>query len=269
MTSFLSMATSLGRPNCFHSAMNFPFESKIWTRLLPRSATKIRPWESIAIPCSWSNSPCPLPCLPQVKICLPVLSNLTTRSLVFPPWPSPTKMSPLDATTTLLAPLKKPSALPGMPWWPSVISTWPSGLNLTTTPPLPFRIPLSAAQIIAFIVDIEAMRLDEHIGAEAPHELAGRIELLDRVAAVRGTAVEHPDALAVAMVDLDLDGPAELAALRELQPVVLHLVRIWRRIGIGGLGIAAVAGDGPRADSDADHQCHSHNVFHRAPPLRN
>src|ERR1700693_1845886 len=38
---------------------------------------------------------------------------------------------------------------------------------------------------------------------------------------------------------------------------------------LGGLGIAAVAGDGPRADGDADHQCHSHNVFHRAPPLRN
>jgi hypothetical protein len=52
------------------------------------------------------------------------------------------------ATTTLLAPLKKPSALPGMPWRPSVISTWPSGLNLTTTPPLPFRIPLSAAQTL-------------------------------------------------------------------------------------------------------------------------
>jgi hypothetical protein len=42
-------------------------------------------------------------------------------------------MSPLDATTTLLAPLKMPSALPGMPWWPSVISIWPSELNLTTS----------------------------------------------------------------------------------------------------------------------------------------
>ena len=130
--------------------------------------------------------------------------------------------------------------------------------------------PIVGRPDIAFIIDIEAMRLDEHIGAEAPHELAGRIELLDRVAAVRGTAVEHPDALAVAMVELDFDGPAKLAALRKLQPVVLHLVRIGRRIGIsGGLGIAAVAGDRPRADGDADHQCHSHNVFHRAPPLRN
>src|SRR5439155_16804324 len=61
------------------------------------------------------------------------------------------------------------------------------------------------------------------------------------------TAVEHPYALAVAMVDLDLDGLSELAALRELQPIVLHLVRIGRRIGIGGLAIAAVAGEIGRA----------------------
>ena len=54
-----------------------------------------------------------------------------------------------------------------------------------------------------------------------------------------------------------------------LRSVALHLVRIGRRIGIAGLGIAAVAGDRPRADGDAGYQCHSHNVFHRAPPLRN
>jgi hypothetical protein len=68
------------------------------------------------------------------------------------------------------------------------------------------------------------------------------------------------------MVDLDLDGPAELAARRKLEKVVLHLVRVgW----IGGLGITVIAGDRPRADGDAGHQCHSHDVFHRAPPLRN
>jgi hypothetical protein len=89
----------------------------------------------------------------------------------------------------------------------------------------------------------------------------------DRGAGVRGTAVEHPNALAVAMVGLDLDGRAELATLRELQPVLLHRVRIGRRIGIGGLGKAAVAQDGPRANGDANHQCHSHNVFQGAPPL--
>src|SRR5262245_17729662 len=76
----------------------------------------------------------------------------------------------------------------------------------------------------AFIVDKEAVRRNEHVGAEAPHELAGLIELLDRVAVRLLAAVEHPNALAVAVVDLDLDGPAELAARRELKKVILHLV---------------------------------------------
>ncbi len=129
--------------------------------------------------------------------------------------------------------------------------------------------PVVGRPHIAVLVDKEAVRLDEHAGAEAPHELAVRVELLDRVAPRIGTAVEHPNALAVAMVDLDLDGRAELAALWELEPVVLHLVRIGRRIGIGGLGITTVAGDRPRGDGDAGHQCHSHDVFHRAPPLQN
>src|SRR5215468_8423000 len=57
-----------------------------------------------AIPSSAATQ---LSCLAQVAICLPILSNLTTRSLVFAPWPSRTKVSPLGATTTLLAPLKK------------------------------------------------------------------------------------------------------------------------------------------------------------------
>src|SRR5262249_16929377 len=128
--------------------------------------------------------------------------------------------------------------------------------------------PIVRRPHIALVVDIEAVRLVEHVGAEAAHELAVRIELLDRVAAVRGTAVEHPDALAVAMVELDFDGPAKLAALRKLQPVVLHLVRIGRRIGIGGLGMAAIARGRPqRAGGDTDHQCHSRNVFHRTSPL--
>jgi len=44
--------------------------------------------------------------------------------------------------------VEEASALPGMPGLPSVISTLPSGLNLTTTAPLPFRTPLSAAHTL-------------------------------------------------------------------------------------------------------------------------
>src|SRR5258706_484107 len=101
--------------------------------------------------------------------------------------------------------------------------------------------PIVRRPHIALVVDIEAVRLVEHIGAEATHKLAARIELLDRVAGVRGTAVEHPNTLAVGMVDLHFDVPAKLAALRELQPVVLHLVRIGRRSWSSGLRIVEVA----------------------------
>src|SRR5262249_14219694 len=54
ITSFLSMKTALGRPNCFH----LPSGSKIRIRALTRSATNTRPAESSAIPCGSLNSPC-------------------------------------------------------------------------------------------------------------------------------------------------------------------------------------------------------------------
>src|SRR5260370_15756540 len=47
--------------------------------------------------------------------------------------------------------------------------------------------PIVRRPNIALVVDIEAVRLVEHIGAEASHKLAARIELLDRVAGVRRT----------------------------------------------------------------------------------
>src|SRR5262249_47569395 len=71
---------------------------------------------------------------------------------------------------------------------------------------------------IALVVDIKAMRLVEHVGAERPDELAGGIELLDRWnhrigAVVRCATVEHPNALAVAVINLHLDGLAKFPAL--------------------------------------------------------
>ena len=96
------------------------------------------------MPCGSSNSPGPVPFLPQVLMNLPSAENLTMRALEVPPCPSATKMSPLGATATAEGRLKKPGASPGMPGLPSVISTFPSGLNLTTMWPLPFLPSASA-----------------------------------------------------------------------------------------------------------------------------
>src|SRR5215470_11369633 len=106
-------------------------------RLLPRSPRNSRPRESIASVCGPSISPGALPFLPQVLMNLPVLSNLTMRALVLPPWPSATKMSPLGATSVAEGALNSSGPLPATPGLPSVINTLPSGLNLNTWWPLP------------------------------------------------------------------------------------------------------------------------------------
>src|SRR5579864_6685894 len=51
------MKSPLGRLNCVHCMMKLPSWSNIWMRLLLRSATNSRPWESMASACGVSNSP--------------------------------------------------------------------------------------------------------------------------------------------------------------------------------------------------------------------
>src|SRR6267142_5802674 len=129
---------SVGRPNCLYSAMNLPSWSKAWMRLLPRSATRTRPPRSMMIAWSPSNSPGPFPYLPQALMNFPSFENLTTRSLLSgPPWPSATKMSPLGASTTSVGELNASGPLPVEPGLPSVRTTLPSALYLTTVWPLP------------------------------------------------------------------------------------------------------------------------------------
>ena len=69
--SSLRIATPLGRPKCRHSSTNFMSRSKIWMRLLERSATKRRPCESNASACGPMNSPGPPPSLPNDDTNLP------------------------------------------------------------------------------------------------------------------------------------------------------------------------------------------------------
>src|SRR5262249_21399218 len=66
-------------------------------RSFERSATNSRPLESMARAWGTSNSPCPLPALPQALMNFPSFENFTMRAFVFSPCPSATKMSPASA----------------------------------------------------------------------------------------------------------------------------------------------------------------------------
>ena len=61
---------------------------------------------------------------------------------------------------------------PATPALPSVINTFPSGLNLNTWCPLPSLARPVAPARVALPVHVDAMRADEHPAAKARHELA-------------------------------------------------------------------------------------------------
>jgi hypothetical protein len=118
------------------------------------------------------------------------------------------------------------------------------------------------------------VRNREHAGADRLLKLARGIELLHgrerRIRAFAGPAtVEHPDALAVAVIHLDLDGRAEFPALGELRPVFLHLIRIGRGIGVGALRVEPLTRHPrQRAGGSRDHHCCSKCMAHGHPPLQ-
>src|ERR1700686_1296533 len=149
--SFWSTHSPLGRPNCFHAAMNLPSLSNMTTRPLLRAATYGRSWRSSASECGSFNSPSPEPSLANVLMNFPSLSNFTMRELPnFGACPSATKMSPLLATATPVGWSNvSRAALPApCPALPSVIRTLPSGLNLVTCMPLPSLASASATQTL-------------------------------------------------------------------------------------------------------------------------
>ena len=138
---------------------------------------------------------------------LPSFENFTMR--LFEPWPSAMKISPLGAVTTPAGALKWLSSLPATPGSPSVIRTFPSGLNLRTTCPAftpAFAAILTASSEagvgrphIALAVDVQAVRPDEHLRAEAFDDVALGVELVDRVVRLeRAVGVHAVDAEAAA-----------------------------------------------------------------------
>ena len=78
------------------------------------------------------------------------------------------------------------TALPGVP---SVISSLPSGLIVDG---LSFHFAADAIghPDIAFEVDVQAMRENEHAGAERLYQLSGRVELENGIE-VRAVAIEY------------------------------------------------------------------------------
>src|SRR5262249_28970941 len=123
---------------------------------------------------------------------------------------------------------------------------------------------------VAVAIDVEAMRIVDSAAAEFDLHVAAGIELHDRVerratAVQRGTAVERPQALAV-RIDLDADGRAPFAALRQLRPVLLQLIGIGigvRIIGLSEYPLSRECGERERASTQQQRSiaCGLHVVF--------
>src|SRR4029077_18367910 len=79
---------------------------------------------------------------------LPSGENFTIRALVLPPCPSATKTSPLGAIRTADGALNSSGPSPATPALPSLINTFPSGLNLKTWWPLPSLPAASVTQTL-------------------------------------------------------------------------------------------------------------------------
>ena len=100
-------------------------------------------------------------------------------------------------------------------------------------------------------IDREGVRIGEHPGAEAPHQLAGRIEFQNRwigVSALQATRVarrqgveapiEHPDMAVARHPDADDLAPmAAVHARRERGPSLDQAIRIRKMGGLGDEGL--------------------------------
>src|SRR5262249_6506537 len=84
----------------------------------------------------------------------------------------------------------------------------------------------------------------------------------------RPATVEYPDALAISVIDMDLDGRAEFSALGYLRPIFLHLVWVGRGIGVGTLRVKPLTcHPRQRTGGSRDHHCRSKCMAHGRPPL--
>ena len=138
---------------------------------------------------------------------------------------------------------------------------------------------------VARTVDVQAMRKQQQAGAEALDQLAGAIELEDRVERrltackrrclridARGrsrftTALGDPDAGAVG-IDADRAGRAPGPPLRKLAPVLDRPVRIGRRVGRRhGLAQRIFANEDQRDRGDPKYASRECRGVHGVSPL--
>ena len=141
-------------------------------RLLPRSATSRRPCGSMHQPMRRVELARARPLLAPLLDELPVLVELDDARVGVAAVAVGDEDSPFGATRTSDGWLNVSGPLPATPALPSVISTRPVGLNLKTCCPFPSLPWPSVTQMLSSAVDEDAMRVDEHAGAEARHELA-------------------------------------------------------------------------------------------------
>src|SRR6516165_858096 len=170
------------------------------------------------MPCGVSNSPGPLPCLPHAVMNVPSLENLTMRSLVPASWTSATQIFAVGrdhdrATRTQIA-----GTVAGHSRLAQNHQYLAVGGKLDEIGTLAVPGDLVAAPHIALAVYIETVRNREHVRADRLLKFARRIELLHRRerrirAFGRAATVEDPDALAIAVIDLDFDGCSEFPTL--------------------------------------------------------
>jgi len=202
-----------------------------------------------------SNSPGPVPFLPHSLMYLPSLVNLTMRLLVLPPWPSGDQ-DIRGRVEGVLGGAGDAGLAQGHQKL-AVLIELHDGVALAVVHVAPVGHPN-----VVIGVDKHAVGVVDHSAAEALHHLAGRIEFHDRVelrlrAIGRSfAAIEHPDALAVA-VDGDAYGGAPFAAIGQLGPAVFELVGIGRIIGAVALGVAPFRRQRERRnDRDAERAGH-------------
>ena len=181
-----------------------------------------------------SNSPGPVPFLPQVLMNLPSFVNFTMRALVLPPWPSATKMSPFGAITTADGALNSIRTAAGD------VRLAERHQHLAVGAELENLVAFAAAAEpvghphVALAVDVQTVREQQQAGAEALQQFSGRIEFEDRVevrAAARerlagidarrrpgfAAALADPDAGAIG-IDGDRAGRTPCPALRQAFP---------------------------------------------------
>jgi hypothetical protein len=107
---------------------------------------------------------------------------------------------------------------------------------------------------VSIRVDVQPVRADEHAGAEALHQLARGIELLDgrQVRAdttLSAASIEDPDAAAVA-IDMDAGRGSDFSPLGELEKAVDGLIRAGK--GVDRTGIT-LRGRRPCRQRGRDH----------------